>query len=274
MGELQVTYLYHSGFSVALDGVLLIFDYAPGGEQEPGAPGSITRKDLEAYRQVVVLVSHSHSDHFDPVIFDWAETGRVHYVLGYDIPTKWPGRRMRPGDTLSVGGVTVEAFDSTDLGVSFLVRIGAYNVFHAGDLNLWLWREVSTLREIEEAERDFHAAVKPLVGREVDLAFFPVDPRQGSLFDAGANYFVMAIKPRVFIPMHWQDRIDVAQEYVRKNRTRSVEMVALVHRGDTIALPAGKDQAEDSPQWYFEVLSRNILEERAAGPEDEDLSSK
>ncbi len=269
MNELQVTYLYHSGFSVELDDILLVFDYAPGTAQ-PNTLGLLSREALAKYRQVLVFVSHSHGDHFDPVIFDWADTGRVYYVLSAEIPGRWPGQRMQPGESIPVGEATVEAFDSTDLGVSFLVTLGGYTIFHAGDLNLWHWREVSTLREIEEAERDFHAAVKPLQGREIDLAFFPVDPRQGSLYDAGANYFVMAVKPRVLIPMHWQERIDVAQEYVRKNRTRRVEMVALLHRGDSVAIGKQFDQAADSQMWYYQMITKSILEEREHSTEHQD----
>lgn len=261
MGELTVTYVYHSAFSVALDDVLLVFDYAPG-EKELDARAVLNREALAGYRQVVVLVSHGHGDHFDPMIFDWADAGRVHYVLSYDIPSKWPGFRLRPSESATVGGVTVEAYDSTDLGVSFLVKLGDYTVFHAGDLNLWHWREVSTLREIEQAERDFHAAVKPLQGKEIDLAFFPVDPRQGSLYDAGANYFVMAVKPRVLIPMHWQERVDVAQEYTRKNRNRRVEMVALTQPGETVVIGKSLDQAEEAPTWAYQTITRDILEAR------------
>ena len=258
MGELTVTYLYHSAFSVELGDVLLVFDYAPDGKES----AALNRETLARYRQVVVLVSHSHGDHFDPVIFDWADAGRVHYVLGYDIPDQWPGLRLKPSERAKVGGVAVEAYGSTDLGVSFLVRLGGYTVFHAGDLNLWHWREVSTLREIEQAERDFHAALKPLQGKEIDLAFFPVDPRQGSLYDAGANFFVMEVKPRVLIPMHWQERVDVAQEYVRKNRTRRVEMVALTRPGDTVVIGKSLDHAEEAPSWSYQMISRGILEER------------
>ncbi|MCL2812552.1 MAG: MBL fold metallo-hydrolase [Clostridia bacterium] len=259
MGELIVTYLYHSAFSVELNDVLLVFDYAPGSH------GTLNREALAKYRQVVVLVSHSHGDHFDPVIFDWAEAGRVHYVLGFDISTQWPGRRLKPGEGTTVGDVSVKAYDSTDLGVSFLVKLGDYTVFHAGDLNLWHWREVSTLREIEQAERDFHAAVKPLQGKEIDLAFFPVDPRQGSLYDAGANFFVMEVKPRVLIPMHWQERVDVANEYVRKNRTRRVEMVALTQPGDTVVIGKSIDQAEEAPSWSYQTITKGILEDRESG---------
>ena len=266
MAELTVTYLYHSAFSVELDDVLLVFDYAPSGK-ESDAQGTLNRQALARYRQVVVLVSHSHGDHFDPVIFDWAEAGRVHYVLSHDIPDKWPGLRLRAGESAAAGGVTVEAYASTDLGVSFLVKLGDYTVFHAGDLNLWHWREVSTLREIEQAERDFHAAVKPLQGKEIDLAFFPVDPRQGSLYDAGANFFVLEVKPRVLIPMHWQERVDVAQEYVRKNRTRRVEMVALTQPGDTVVIGKSLDQAEEVPSWSYQMITRGILEDRESAEE-------
>ncbi len=264
MQELFVTYLYHSGFCVAYNNTLVVFDYAPGEQSAPGSPGVITAQDLESFQQVVVLVTHSHADHFDPTIFDWAKPGKVHYVLSDEIPPQWPGARMKPGDKLSVAGINIEAYDSTDLGVSFLVDMGEYRVFHAGDLNLWHWRDVSTLQEIEAAERAFHEAVRPLEGQEIDLAFFPVDPRQGSLYDAGANYFVMAVKPRVLIPMHWQERTDVAQEYVRKNRTRRVEMVALLNRGDSVLIGKKQESEDAAPMWYYQMMSKNILEEREA----------
>ena len=236
MGELTVTFLQHSGFSVELNDVLLVFDYTQG---------AIDGDKLAGYRQVLFFVSHRHADHFNPAIFDWADPGRVHYILGYDIPAKWPGIRLKPGESAVYGEVETEAFESTDMGVSFLVKTGGFTVFHAGDLNLWHWREVSTLREIEQAEREFHAAVKPLEGMEIDLAFFPVDPRQGSMYDAGANYFVMAVKPRVLIPMHWQERTDVAVEYARKNRTRRVEVAALTEPGDTLVIGKGTAPAND-----------------------------
>ncbi len=277
MSALQVTYLHHSGFCVALEDVLCVFDYWPGEDAPADGAGLLTREAMQRYRQVVILVSHGHADHFDPVIFDWADPGRVQYVLSADIAAQWPGQRMKPGDRLTVDAVTVEAYGSTDLGVSYLVRLGDYAIFHAGDLNLWHWRDVSTLAEIAQAERDFHAAVKPLEGKEIDLAFFPVDPRQGTLYDAGANYFVLAVKPRVLIPMHWQERTDVAQDYVRKNRTRRVEMVALVQRGDTVEVGKRYVQSDDAPMWYYEVISRSILEQRnnaaAEAFEDEDRAA-
>ncbi|HIQ70731.1 MAG TPA: MBL fold metallo-hydrolase [Candidatus Onthenecus intestinigallinarum] len=224
MREIQVSYLNHSGFRVVVDGLCMVFDYWPG---EDGQRGKLTRADLSGYDQVIVFVSHSHPDHFTPEIYDWVEPDRVHYVLGYDVPEPYLGHRLRPGQELRVASAFITAYGSTDAGVSFLVRCHGATVFHAGDLNLWHWRDVSTTREIEAAERAFHEAVKPLEGLSIDVAFFPVDPRQGSMYDAGAGYFAMAVKPRLMIPMHFQGRDDVALEFVRLNRSRRTEMVAL-----------------------------------------------
>lgn len=263
MLPITITYLNHSGFSVKIGSTLLIFDYYPGDAASAGDPGVLGSADLRRYTLVVVFVSHAHADHFDKRIYDWNDgSGRVRYVLGYDVPLGNEGHRMHAGDTYSIKGVSVEAFDSTDEGVSFLVQVSGYSIFHAGDLNLWHWREESSLHDIELAEAAFHRAVKPLEGRDIDVAFFPVDPRQGTLYDAGGTYFVMAVKPRVMIPMHWQGRADVALDFARRNRSRKVEVQALVHPGESITLEKPEREAVEQQLWSHEILSRSILQER------------
>jgi len=69
----------------------------------------------------------------------------------------------------------------------------------------------------------------------------------------------------VLIPMHWQERVDVANEYVRKNRTRRVEMVALTQPGDTVVIGKSMDHAEETPSWSYQTITRGILEERESG---------
>lgn len=63
------------------------------------------------------------------------------------------------------------------------------------------------------------------------MAMFPVDPRQGLMYDAGANHFILTEKPRVFIPMHWQDRPEVAIDFARRAKTAQTEVLALVKPG-------------------------------------------
>ena len=140
------------------------------------------------------------------------------------------------------------------------MKLPEYTIFHAGDLNLWHWRDVSTVREIAQAEDAFYAAMKPLEKEKIDVAFFPVDPRQGSLYDAGALYFLMSVKPRLMIPMHFQGRADVATDFARKNRSRRTNIVALTRRGESIFFgeaqeDAAQDEAQEAPQGEKEEAS-------------------
>ena len=235
--KLTVTYYHHSGFSVAMDDVLLVFDYWTGEHGELPEDKRITLDFLKQFRQVYVFISHEHPDHLDPVVFTWRNEAPVTYIVSADMPVGTRGKRMAPGDSLTLSPeVSVKAFDSTDLGVSFLVDIQGVHVFHAGDLNFWHWREESTVKEIEEADDAFRQAVEPIAREKIDLAFFPVDARQGLMYDAGANYFIMCVKPRLLIPMHFWGRAEIAMEFARRSRCRQTEVMALTRYGEQISL--------------------------------------
>ena len=235
--KLTVTYYHHSGFSVAMDDILLVFDYWTGEHGELPEDKHITVDFLKQFRQVYVFISHEHPDHLDPVVFTWRSEAPVTYIVSADMPVGTRGKRMAPGDSLTLSPeVSVKAFDSTDLGVSFLVDIQGVHVFHAGDLNFWHWREESTVKEIEEADDAFRQAVEPIAREKIDLAFFPVDARQGLMYDAGANYFIMCVKPRLLIPMHFWGRAEIAMEFARRSRCRQTEVMALTRYGEQISL--------------------------------------
>ncbi len=223
----EIVYYHHSGFTVAVEDTLLVFDYWEGN----GALSEdkrLTNQRLANYQNVFVFASHAHHDHMDPVIYTWQCENPIIYITAFDVPVGTRGRRMAPGDEMLLKeGVRVKAFGSTDTGVSFLVNIYGLRVFHAGDLNLWHWQAESSLREIEAAEKAFDEAVTPITHETVDIAMFPVDPRQGHLFDAGANHFILRVKPKVFIPMHWQNRPEVAVEYARRATNKQTGVYAL-----------------------------------------------
>lgn len=232
-----ITHYYHSGFSVAEKDILLIFDYWRGEQGELTPDLQIRPDQLSKFRKVIVLISHEHPDHMDPIVFSWKDLGNVSYIVSSDMPVGTRGKRMAPGDSLALDeNLSVQAFDSTDLGVSFLVDWNGFHIFHAGDLNFWHWREESSMKEIEEAEDAFRKAVQPLTRESVDLAFFPLDPRQGSMFEAGANYFILSVKPRLFIPMHYFHRADVAIDYARTAGNRSTAVLAMPGFGDRLCL--------------------------------------
>ncbi|MBR5110506.1 MAG: MBL fold metallo-hydrolase [Clostridia bacterium] len=227
-GKATVTYFHHSGFTVAIGETLMVFDYWRGENRELAGSAELCDQDFEGYKRILVFVSHDHEDHLDDVIYTW-DTRRfpISYIIANDVAADRKGRRVQPGDQLEIGDVVIRVFSSTDKGVSYYITAEGLHVFHAGDLNLWHWREESSLREIAQAERDFYEAMRPIERLPMDIAMFPVDPRMGGLYDAGANYFVMAAKPRLFIPMHWQGRAEVAAAFARKGKTRYTEVLAL-----------------------------------------------
>ena len=92
------------------------------------------------------------------------------------------------------------------------------------------------MQEIEEADAEFRKAVQPISKEKIDVAFFPVDPRQGTMFEAGANYFILTVKPRILIPMHYFHRADTAVDYARTASCRTTEVIALPGYGDKLKI--------------------------------------
>ena len=88
---------------------------------------------------------------------------------------------------------------------------------------------------VNAAKRKYYRLVQKAkrgeISREkVDLAFFPLDPRQGSMFEAGANFFILSVKPRLLIPMHFWGRAEIAVEFARRARCRETEVLAMTRR--------------------------------------------
>ena len=239
---MTVTYYHHSGFSVASGDVLLVFDYWRGKKVRLPEELGVTPDFLARFNEVIVFISHEHEDHFDEIVYSWEQYAPVTYVISDTLPAGAKGRRMQKGDEITLSDrVQVKAYGSTDAGISFLVTLDGMTFFHAGDLNFWHWREVSNARQIQEADEDFRSEMADLQGVEMDVAFFPVDPRLGMLFDAGANYFMLTAKPRLLLPMHFWGRTDVMAEYARRSRTRETEIIALTSYGQAIRLDIEED---------------------------------
>ncbi len=262
--EMVITHYYHSGFSVAWQDLLFVFDYWRGEKHELPPKMEITPEGLRRFRQVYVFISHEHPDHLDPIVFSWMREAPVSYIVSSDMPIGVRGKRMAPMDEMKLEeGVTVRAFDSTDLGVSFLLDLNGFRIFHAGDLNFWHWRDESTIKEIEEAEREFQDAVRPLSREKIDIAFFPVDPRQGTMFEAGANFFLLSVKPRLMIPMHYFRRAEIAEEYARTASSRTSEVLAMTEPGGSILVRTSDDG-------YLDVSFLREEEAPSDGAEEED----
>ena len=205
VSTLEVRCLGHSGFTAAAGNSFLVFDYFTG-----PLPEIPVREEGEAGR-TFVFVSHSHPDHFNPEIFRLRERDpSVTFILSSDIYRDIPEKHgvhdavfVGPDETIEPDPkVRIRTLRSTDAGVAFLVKAGGRNIYHAGDLNLWLW-DGMTEPEAYAMTAAFRDAVGKLRPYSIDLAFIPLDTRQGIYSFLGLDYCMRTLKIRNAVPMHF-----------------------------------------------------------------------
>lgn len=211
---MKIEYIYNSGFTLETENYFLIFDYYKG-------------KINLSNKKTIVFVTHRHEDHYNTDIFDFK--GNISYVLSDDIKLDKEFKNVnfvRPDSSLKIHDLNIRVFGSTDLGVSFLISVDGLNIFHAGDLNWWYW-ENDEPGEKEEMERDFKKEISKLKGSNIDLAFFPVDPRLGQAFGKGGEYFISKLSPKNFIPMHFGDNYDTTTKFIHKMKGSNTNIVEI-----------------------------------------------
>ena len=90
-------------------------------------------------------------------------------------------------------GQKFTTFQSTDLGVAFLIEDDQNLIYHAGDLNDWVWEEESDSYN-EQMTLDYRSQItllsEKLNHRQLDVAFVVLDPRQEKDYDRGMCYFL------------------------------------------------------------------------------------
>ena len=228
--QINVKYIGHSGFSIALENHYLLFDYFHG--EFPGA-------ELSGFKYADVFSSHSHSDHFNKKIFTLSgKNPGARFFLSDDIKAvNESAVYMKPGDICRKADIEVFSFGSTDLGVSFAIMCEGITIFHAGDLNLWSWKKESTKDEIDEASDMFDKEIKKIAAQfeDFDIAFFPVDPRMQVDYGEGAEIFLAKFNVTHFFPMHFGVRYKAAKDFQKK------------YEGDTII------HAPDSAGQIFQI---------------------
>ncbi len=243
--QAAVTFFYQSSFTVAVNKTLLVFSYWETGNPALPETCRLNEKDFQGFNNIVVFIPRNAREHNDPVVYTWKKSFPITYIVssdaGGDVPAADNVRVVAEGDKFSVANVQVGVHGTTDAGVSFMARADSVRVFHAGDLNLWHWREENTLREITRAEEDFYGAVDRLPKEAVDICMFPVDPNLGGFYDAGANHFIMKMKPTFFFPMHWASRAEIAMDYARRMHSARTSVHALTQPRETAMIDFDAD---------------------------------
>ena len=211
---MKITYIHHSSFMADLEHPALLFDYFEGDIPE-----------IPEDKPLFVFASHRHGDHFSRSIFDLSDGRRkVTYVLSDDIwrrqvPEELLGRTtfMGPGESgcLADGAgqpLEIEAFKSTDEGVAFLIKAEGQVIYHAGDLNNWVW-EGEPEKDNQRMSENYHKELAKLAGRHIDVAFMLIDPRQEKDFYLGMDDFMRMVGADVVFPMHFWGDFEAASRF-------------------------------------------------------------
>ena len=236
----KITHLFHSGYAVETSDHFLIFDYYQPlpGKIDGIAAGIITKDYLKTKKNVLVFVSHSHADHFDPIILDWADNPAITYILSSDVVVNTDQLHchiLSAYEEISVNQVIIKTFGSTDQGISFLLQVDGLTIFHAGDLNWWHWTGESLAEQVSAASAFKTEMVK--LGEQqinIDIAFFPVDRRMEEFYSLGAEYFAEKFKPKLLVPMHFGKDFAATKEFAKKAKTIFINTVEITHKGQEI----------------------------------------
>lgn len=210
---MKVTYIHHSCFLVETDGFYYLFDYEKG-----------TLPELDATKPILVLSSHGHHDHYNPQIFSiLADSGMQHIraILSDDIevPQNVDTIQVSPGNEYILGHQQkLHTFRSTDLGVAFLVEDSTKLIYHAGDLNDWVWEE-ETEAYNTQMTADYRHQIQLLSSkldhREIDVAFVVLDPRQEKDYCRGLTCFLEHISAKSVYPMHYWEEPAVIETFLK-----------------------------------------------------------
>jgi len=238
---MKITHIYHSGFSVELEQAALLFDWYQG--ELPELP-----KDRPLY----VFVSHSHSDHYSPAVWDLKDRfPDVTYIIDRSVVrmdrqaadaaksartfvveerNEYPIPAQDSSKDGAGSGVYVHTIHSTDMGVAFYVECSGAHIFHAGDLNVWYWKN-EPHKENLASMIGCHNAYSELEGAEIDAAFVPLDPRLEENAPRGLQMFMECLGAKAVFPMHYWDRKDEAMAYLEDERLKPYRK--LLHFEDT-----------------------------------------
>lgn len=207
---MKVTYLNHSGILVEIKDRYCIFDYYKG-ELPP----------LDKEKDVIVFCSHSHNDHYNPLIFDLLNRRGIRYqaILANDISdenrlSKIKHRFVKPDECYQfVGRIQVETLLSNDSGVAFIVSTDEGMIYHGGDLNDWYW-EGEPEEENRELRTIYHTEIGKIKGRHFDVAFVPLDPRLEAHYADGLLYFLENVDCDAVFPIHYWGEPAVIQRFI------------------------------------------------------------
>lgn len=210
---MKITYIHHSCFLAETDRFYYLFDYVKG--QLP---------QLDMKKPIFVLSSHSHGDHYNSSVFPLLRAAgmeQIRALLSDDItpPPQVDVLQVSPAQSYALDqDLTLTTFRSTDLGVAFLIEDQNTLLYHAGDLNDWVWDEETDAYNEEMTanyRKEIDSLSRKLGKNEIDAAFVVLDPRQEKDYDRGLCYFLEKIAVKAVYPMHYWEEPAIIETFLK-----------------------------------------------------------
>lgn len=231
--EATIWYLGHSGWAIETQSRFLIFDYWE--ETEPTEPRALANGHIDPQeikdKNVVVFVSHSHRDHFDPRILEWKGTiPDVEYIFGWKAE-QGPDtiecnfeREQMDFDGLKVRTIVHDADGIPES--AFLVELDGLIIFHSGDHG----NGPAPFKDHFVDNLDYLAKIAPLI----DMIFIPT---------WGEEAFVIEkLEPKYTFPMHDIHREHNYAKFAERAKKEKLptKVVAAEKQGDHFFYSNGK----------------------------------
>jgi len=225
---MKVNFICHSTFLVETESVYLLFDYFEGDLPQ-----------LDNNKPVYAFASHGHYDHFSPLLFN-IEVKK--YILSDDIAAENVPETARertvfvlPHQRIKIDNLEIETLRSTDEGVAFFVKTDEKWLYHAGDLNCWMWEGAPGLQNMQMA-LIYREELKILENKKIVAAFVPLDPRLEMNYDKGMLYFLQTAEAKHIFPMHMWGNFSGIELFKRRYPDYMSKIMPIKQNGDVFEI--------------------------------------
>jgi L-ascorbate metabolism protein UlaG (beta-lactamase superfamily) len=195
---------------------------------------------------LVIFVSHSHGDHYNPEIFNlYKEHSKIAYLISSDIKLNEKTlskygiteeisevmKIVKAGEEYELSdddnnNIQVNTLKSTDSGVAFVIQYKGKTIYHAGDLNLWVWKGEDKQYN-NDMKAKFNKEMLKLENKNIDIAFAPLDPRQEEWYGLGMDVLLDTANVAYVFPMHYWDKPDTIQMYKRDSEAKQLSAIIM-----------------------------------------------
>lgn len=207
---LEITWLGHASFKIESDKNFKVYI----------DPWKLEKKD-EAH---LVLITHSHYDHFSPEDVKKVQGENTHILVTGDAVGKLPGkvRGVKPGEDISLQDVNIKTYPAYNIGksyhpkkndwVGYVLKFGDISVYHTGDTDF-----IPEMKNINP-----YVALLPIGGT------YTMDVED-------AVRAVQVLNPKLVIPMHYADIVGNISD-ARKFAQKCEANVKILSKGESLRI--------------------------------------